>query len=206
MKFKAAYIYQSQLPLRRRRQALRRAHRALARERLRAQGRRLRSSTRTTSARTTPRSRSGRARSPPKKALMSDAKFAKAVARFMEGSTFKNTDAMRDDCSKRCQTATPEAEAKAAVMAALKYDAFLKEFPKSEFAPLAVYNVQLLYANEEVHRRGHRLGRAHLEGVQQGAARRTPTSRRRTPSSRRTRRWPRTTTRSRSIRRRPSGT
>ncbi len=82
------------------------------------------------------------------KKLMSDDKFAKAVARFMEGSTFKNTDAERAKYDVINPKKTPVAEAQA-VLAANKYEAFLKEFPKSEFAPLAVYNVQQLYANEE---------------------------------------------------------
>jgi TolA-binding protein len=81
------------------------------------------------------------------KTLMKEDKFAKLVARFMEGATFKNTDAMR--AAYEAKPKGPEKKA-AAIASAQKFEAFVKEFPKSEFAPIAYYNVQLLYANEEV--------------------------------------------------------
>ncbi len=75
-----------------------------------------------------------------KKELMKDAKFAKEVAQFMEGASFKNTDKLREEAEN-----TKDADKTLA--AADKLDGFVKEFPKSTYAPLAVYDMQLLYAN-----------------------------------------------------------
>lgn len=76
--------------------------------------------------------------------LMKDDKFAKLVTRFMEGSTFKNVDAIRGTASK----AEGAEKTRLSLDAATKYEAFIKEFPGSEFSPFALYNAQLLYANE----------------------------------------------------------
>jgi cellulose synthase operon protein C len=76
------------------------------------------------------------------KTLMKEDKFSKLVARFMEGSTFKNADAFRVQAEQKKEPAM-------ALQAAAKFEDFVKEFPKSEFAPIAVYNTQLLYANQE---------------------------------------------------------
>jgi TolA-binding protein len=76
-----------------------------------------------------------------KKELMSDAKFAQSVRDFMEGATFKNTDVMREK-------AFADKDGNLQLKTAEKFDRFVKEFPKSKLAPLAVYNMQLLYANQ----------------------------------------------------------
>lgn len=76
------------------------------------------------------------------KVLMKEDKFAKLVARFMEGSTFKNADAFRVQAEEKKDPAM-------ALQAAKKFEDFVGEFPKSEFAAIAVYNTQLLYANQE---------------------------------------------------------
>lgn len=81
------------------------------------------------------------------KTLMKDDKFAKLVARFMEGATFKNADAVRAKYETLPKGSAEKSSA--ALAAAGKFESFVKEFPKSEFAPIATYNVQLLYANEE---------------------------------------------------------
>ena len=82
-----------------------------------------------------------------KKELMKDDKFAKLVVRFMEGATFKNTDAVRAQAV--AARAKDKAEAsRLGLDAAARFDGFVKEFPTSEFAPVAMYNAQLLYAYE----------------------------------------------------------
>jgi TolA-binding protein len=77
--------------------------------------------------------------------LMKDDKFAKLVGRFMEGATFKNVDALR------AQTASMKGElkTKTSLEAATRFEGFIKEFPSSEFAPIALYNAQLIYAGED---------------------------------------------------------
>ena len=84
-----------------------------------------------------------------KKELMGDDKFAKAVARFMEGSTFKNVDALRARSLELREKKKTDEAAVAALQAAKRFEAFIGEFPKSEFAAIALYNAQLLYAGEE---------------------------------------------------------
>lgn len=82
-----------------------------------------------------------------RKELTKDAAFAKLVARFMEGATFKNVDAVRS----AAVAARPKDKAEATKLgleAAGRFDGFIKEFPTSEFAPVALYNAQLLYAYE----------------------------------------------------------
>ncbi|MCC7071088.1 MAG: tetratricopeptide repeat protein [Deltaproteobacteria bacterium] len=81
------------------------------------------------------------------KTLMKEDKFAKLVVRFMEGATFKNADAVRAKYETLPKGSAEKSEA--ALAAAGKFEGFVKEFPKSEFASIATYNVQLLYANEE---------------------------------------------------------
>lgn len=82
-----------------------------------------------------------------KKQLMADATFSKLVNRFMEGATFKNVDALR--AASLETKAKNKAEAtKMALEAASRFDGFIKEFPTSEFAPVALYNAQLLFAGE----------------------------------------------------------
>jgi tetratricopeptide (TPR) repeat protein len=80
-----------------------------------------------------------------KKTLMGDKKFSESVYTFMEGATFKNTDALREQSTK----ATGEEKTKLSLQAADKFEAFLKEFPASKFAAVALYNTQLLYAGEK---------------------------------------------------------
>ncbi len=80
-----------------------------------------------------------------KKQLMSDDKFAKLVNRFMEGATFKNIDALRAASVDNKDKAESK---KMALEAATRFEAFIKEFSSSEFAPIALYNAQLLYAGE----------------------------------------------------------
>jgi TolA-binding protein len=82
-----------------------------------------------------------------KKQLMADEKFAKLVNRFMEGATFKNVDALRA-ASLETRTKDKAGASRMALEAATRFEAFIKEFPTSEFAPIALYNAQLLYAGE----------------------------------------------------------
>ena len=82
-----------------------------------------------------------------KKELMADGTFAKLVGRFMEGATFKNVDAVR--AASLEQKAKNKGEAtRLALDAAIRFESFIKEFGTSEFAPVALYNAQLLYAGE----------------------------------------------------------
>jgi TolA-binding protein len=74
--------------------------------------------------------------------LMADAKFAKSVKEYMEGASFKNSDKLREDA-----VASVKTDPSKSIAAAEKLDGFVKEFPKSTYAPLAVYDEQLLYAN-----------------------------------------------------------
>ncbi len=80
-----------------------------------------------------------------KSELMKDEKFSKLVGRFMEGSTFKNTDLLREEAS----ALKGPSRTKMALEAATRFEGFIKEFPASEFAPTALFNAQLLYANED---------------------------------------------------------
>ena len=82
-----------------------------------------------------------------KKELMKDDKFGKLVVRFMEGATFKNTDAVRAEAVAARGKDKAEAT-RLGLEAATRFDSFVKEFPSSEFAPIALYNAQLLYAYE----------------------------------------------------------
>jgi TolA-binding protein len=82
-----------------------------------------------------------------RKELTKDAAFAKLVARFMEGATFKNVDAVRST-AVAARTKDKAEATKLALEAAGRFDGFIKEFPTSEFAPVALYNAQLLYAYE----------------------------------------------------------
>ncbi len=82
-----------------------------------------------------------------KKQLMSDDKFAKLVNRFMEGATFKNVDAVRAASSETKPKDKAEGT-RLALEAGTRFESFIKEFPSSEFAPIALYNAQLLYAGE----------------------------------------------------------
>jgi TolA-binding protein len=82
-----------------------------------------------------------------KKQLMADDKFAKLVNRFMEGATFKNVDALRAT-SIATRPKNRDTASTMALEAATRFEAFIKEFPTSEFAPVALYNAQLLYAGE----------------------------------------------------------
>lgn len=78
------------------------------------------------------------------KPLMKDPKFAQAVATFMEGASFKSIELFNENAKKL----EKKDEAKAREMyaqAAERFMAFVKEFPKSEFAPIALYNSQLIY-------------------------------------------------------------
>ncbi len=80
-----------------------------------------------------------------KDALMKEDKFAKLVNRFMEGSTFKNVDAVRAASA----TATGAEQTRLSLEAANRFESFIKEFPASEFAPIALYNAQQLYATQD---------------------------------------------------------
>ncbi len=81
-----------------------------------------------------------------KKELMGDKDFAKAVARFMEGATFKNVDAVR----VAAVATTDKAEkTRLGLEAATRFEGFIKEFASSEFAPIALYNAQQIYAAED---------------------------------------------------------
>ncbi|MDP2339739.1 MAG: tetratricopeptide repeat protein [Deltaproteobacteria bacterium] len=78
--------------------------------------------------------------------LMGDKEFAKAVARFMEGATFKNVDAVRN----AAVAAKDKSEkTRLGLEAATRFEAFIKEFASSEFAPIALYNAQQIYAVED---------------------------------------------------------
>jgi tetratricopeptide (TPR) repeat protein len=78
-------------------------------------------------------------------ALMKDKKFADQTRKFMEGSTFKAIAVLNDKASKK-EKKGKEDEAKGMyAQAADRFDAFVKEFPKSQFAPTALYNSQVIY-------------------------------------------------------------
>ena len=83
-----------------------------------------------------------------KKDLMKDDKFAKLVTRFMEGATFKNVDTVRAEAVATKEKDKAKGTA-LALEAAGRFESFIKEFPTSEFAPIALYNAQLLYAGED---------------------------------------------------------
>lgn len=82
-----------------------------------------------------------------KKELMADGAFAKLVSRFMEGATFKNVDAVRAASLEKKGKDKAEST-RLALEAATRFESFIKEFSGSEFAPVALYNAQLLYAGE----------------------------------------------------------
>lgn len=74
--------------------------------------------------------------------LMKDEKFAGVVRRFLEGAAFKNIDAVR----QRVETAkVPDL----ALDTARRFEDFVREFPQSEFAPIALFNAQILYATHQ---------------------------------------------------------
>jgi TolA-binding protein len=79
-----------------------------------------------------------------KKELMGDKDFSKSVFTFMEGATFKNTQTLQEEAN----TKQGKDKTTLSLQAAQKFQGFIKEFPKSEFAPRALYNAQILYANE----------------------------------------------------------
>jgi len=82
-----------------------------------------------------------------KKELMGDKDFSKLVTRFMEGATFKNVDAVRA-ASIETKAKNKAEGTKLALEAGTRFESFIKEFPASEFAAIALYNAQLLYAGE----------------------------------------------------------
>lgn len=81
-----------------------------------------------------------------KKELMGDAAFAKSVARFMEGATFKNVDAVRVAAVASKEKAD---RTRLGLEAATRFESFIEEFATSEYAPVALYNAQQIYAVED---------------------------------------------------------
>ncbi|MFZ9887964.1 MAG: tetratricopeptide repeat protein, partial [Myxococcota bacterium] len=75
---------------------------------------------------------------------MTDTKFAAAVAKFMEGASFKSIELFNEGARKVEKKNEAEARTLYAT-AAERFEAFVKEFPSSEFAPAALYNSQLIY-------------------------------------------------------------
>jgi cellulose synthase operon protein C len=80
------------------------------------------------------------------KSLMGDAKFASSVNKFMEGATFKSTMLVNEEATKIGKSDPVAGRAKAAE-AATRFESFVEEFPKSEYAVTALYNSTLIYAN-----------------------------------------------------------
>ncbi len=81
-----------------------------------------------------------------KKKLMSDKKFAEKVNRFLMGAAYNVATSEFDSATKTHGDLAqpPSDEARTQYVAVVdRYNAYLKEFPKSEFAPKAQYNVIL---------------------------------------------------------------
>jgi TolA-binding protein len=79
------------------------------------------------------------------KKLMGDKKFADKTRKFMEGASFKaiakvNTKATKLKKKKKDEEARP-----LFASAATRFEGFVKEFPKSQFAPVALYNATMIY-------------------------------------------------------------
>lgn len=80
------------------------------------------------------------------KDLMKDAKFATSVAKFMEGATFKSIMLVNDESTK-LKGKDDAKSMELAANAASRFESFVEEFPKSEFAVTALFNSTLIYAN-----------------------------------------------------------
>jgi TolA-binding protein len=79
-----------------------------------------------------------------KKDLMKEKKFASQVAKFMEGASFKSIQRVYDAAAKIEKKSPKDAETQFA-SAADRFNGFVKEFPKSQFAAIARYNTQIIY-------------------------------------------------------------
>jgi len=79
------------------------------------------------------------------KSLMGDKKFAEMVDKYVEGSSFKEIMAIYTEANKLLDD---KKEAEATPMfadAATRFRAFQKEFPKSNFSPVALFNSTVVY-------------------------------------------------------------
>lgn len=83
------------------------------------------------------------------KPLMKDAAFAKSVRKFMEGASFKSIAMVNDEAGKLEKAGKKDEARTKFAEAASRFEAFVDEFPKSEFAPFALFNSTLIYKNAQ---------------------------------------------------------
>jgi TolA-binding protein len=79
------------------------------------------------------------------KDLMVNKKFASSVFKLMEGASFNNVLATNNAAAGLDKKGQKEPARLAYADAAKKFEGFVAEFPKSQFAPTALYNSQLIY-------------------------------------------------------------
>ena len=79
------------------------------------------------------------------KNLMADKKFSANVFKLMEGASFNNVFAKYNAARNMDDKGQKEPARLAYADAAVKFEGFVAEFPKSQFAPTALYNSQLIY-------------------------------------------------------------
>lgn len=77
--------------------------------------------------------------------LMKDAKFASQARKFMEGASFKAIALVNDKAGKLDKGGKKDEATKLYAEAASRFEKFVDEFPKSQFAPIALYNSTVIY-------------------------------------------------------------
>lgn len=77
--------------------------------------------------------------------LMGDAKFASQARKFMEGASFKAIALVNDKAGKLDKGDKKDEATKLYAQAASRFEKFVDEFPKSQFAPIALYNSTVIY-------------------------------------------------------------
>lgn len=77
--------------------------------------------------------------------LMGDAKFAGQARKFMEGASFKAIALVNERGSKADSSGKKDEATKIYAEAASRFEGFVQEFPKSPFAPIALYNSTVIY-------------------------------------------------------------
>jgi tetratricopeptide (TPR) repeat protein len=81
------------------------------------------------------------------KKLMGEKKFAGKTRKFMEGASFKSIAKLNEKATKLKKKKKEDEARPLFADAATRFEGFVKEFPKSQFAPVALYNATMIYGN-----------------------------------------------------------
>jgi len=79
------------------------------------------------------------------KSMMADAAFAKAIDKYVEGSSFKEIMGLYDKANKLLEQKKGDEAQPIFADAATRFRGFQAEFPQSQFAPTALFNATVIY-------------------------------------------------------------